>query len=1091
MAKNCFCKIKNRLLLILLALLFACTSAFILTACGDSSEDFTEKDYSYEWTDDAKIVNGSFEFGTHGVELSNYPYVSANNWSLATDNSAQSSLINSGIINTTSEAWAELLKTLYNDSDFISYAEKKWGFEVSDIKSAHTDWSDDQVKNHIIETYFNDTNFANPKTHVDAEGSKVYMLNNYPSVSALGGIGQGTAQKLSSSTTINLEKGSYGKITVFVKTVNLANLGANPNGANIRLANTVGTTKQADYRISSINTQTSGVPVDANGWAKYQIFVKADDFIDNSVVVELGLGYGNGASTNAKDYCEGTVYFDDVTFEEVDKTAYENAKTTGTFNVYNYNESVDEHINVLAQDKTEFVFSLDNFESLNTFANTYFNPISQAPVGAKNGTKGSIVSESNSDTTACPYTTGNNFKVELDKASYTLSYGSATTPIATLDKETYANITFFIKADLGEFSSKQIAVYVYDVYENLTTHVVDYAKAPRITINPDYTAETPNGWTKVSFFLSNNFPEKDAEGLYKNYAHSFFFEVVIGPTDVENAKTIDFASGSVIITKPLIATGKTYTYARENYVTDANSNIISYDQKPSKNENKTDNNNYYSLLYSVADAKEALYYAYSSDFVEDTSSTTYPISVAPSAIGSIVGGPANVDGFTGVSSDHGYIKSSSTNYLVNERNGNGTTDGVAGVINTKYYSAYTDYTQIKDALNHTGAEDLQPLMIYNKTSGSYGFIGESLPLAINTSILISIKVRVVGDANAYIYLIDTSTANKQVMSIEVPVNTDGVNYLTGDDIITSTGKLMFKVSSDMMRADEDGWLTVKFYLAAGNKAKNFRVELWNGARDGSDNSQGFVFFDQVVTSGSFTESSTDNYLLAFNEGALLEASIYDKGVVNQALLYKRELDETEIAYNNDSDRKNDAVSYPAKYVWVQTPTTLYAIYNTLECDAVDPYAAETEEDEEASGCAAERDPATFWLQFSTILLGVALVFALIALIIKGVIAKKKANANDAKSHYNVSSRYKTNKAKKEDKAEDTTEVENETPASETESEDVLPQEETASPSETESETENANPEEITLDEYVYGDVQDFGSDIETNQETETDDKPIE
>ena len=73
------------------------------------------------------------------------------------------------------------------------YPEKKWGFDFDEIKSANSTWTEDQVKEHVIKNYFNETNFANPKVPVNSTGSKIYMINNYPSVSALGGIGQGTA----------------------------------------------------------------------------------------------------------------------------------------------------------------------------------------------------------------------------------------------------------------------------------------------------------------------------------------------------------------------------------------------------------------------------------------------------------------------------------------------------------------------------------------------------------------------------------------------------------------------------------------------------------------------------------------------------------------------------------------------------------------------------------------------------------------------------------------------------------------------------------------------------------------------------------
>ncbi|MBQ9104169.1 MAG: hypothetical protein IJY57_03680 [Clostridia bacterium] len=1078
MATNMFSKIKNRILLILLAVLFACTSAFFLTACGDDESEFTEKDYSYEWTDEAKIVNGSFEFGTNGVTLDQYPYNSASNWSLSVDNAAQTSLITSGIVNTKTEAWTKLLSNLYDDSDFIAYAEKKWDFKVSDVKSANSGWTDEQVKNHIIETYLNETNFANPKAPVGADGSKVYMLNNYPSVTNLGGIGQGTAQKLVSSTSIALEKGSFGKITVFVQTRNIAHFGtASDLGANIRLSNTVSTTKQADYRISGINTETSGVAVDANGWAKYEIFVKADDFVDCSVIVEVGLGYGNGAANKAKDYCEGTVYFDDITFEEIEKTDYDNAITNGAVeNVFEYEVAPEDALEVVAGTQTAFVYSMDLNKSIDTYASTFYSQLNPAIVNGSltlgsdgTTTKGSGTLTKDYTGETCDYS---NYlmNAEVTGASYTIRFGSYDAPVMVVKPESYANVVFYLKADLGEFNKKSITVLAYDVNHDLVTGDYAYAKAPRITINPTYDED----WVKVSFTLSNNFPEKDVDGKYADVEHAFFFEIVVGPTDIlSTTANSDFVTGNVLVTLPEIATGKSYNFQRENYVSATtsagNSYYTDYDIKEELPENRTDFNSYYSLAYSVSDAKEALFSAYLLDWTEKDDSVAYAMNVSPSAIGSILHGPANIDGFTGVSSNHGYINSESTNFVVNDRCGNGTTDGMAGVINTKYVGSYNNASLISSALNHTGSKDAQPLMIYNATANAYGFIGESLPLSANSSMQISVKVRVVGVASAYIYLVDTSSDTKKVMSIEVPVNTDGTSYLTGDDIQTKTGTMMFKVKSGMMRADEDGWVTVNFYIAAGNQSKNFRLELWNGARDGSDNSQGFVFFDEVITSGAFTESTSTNYLLAFTEGVLLDATIYDKGVVNESLLHKRELSETEVEYNNDSDRKNAAVAYPAKYVWVKTPTVAYAIFNSLEYDEVDPYASETEEDTEEKGCAAETDPATFWMQFSSILLGVALVFALVALIIKGVINRKKANANDAKSHYNVSSRYKALKDKK-DKAQEQVETETE---EETEVETV--EEETAT--ETEENTENAEQEsESTLDEYVYGDVQDFGSD---------------
>ncbi len=1071
MATNKFSNIKNRVLLILLSVVLACASALFLTACDDD-DDYTDKSYSYEWSDESDIVNGSFEYGTNNVSLEEYPYNSADSWSLSNDDGATSSLITSGIIRTNDEAWKELLATLYDDDDFIDYAEKKWNFSIDEIKTANSAWTEEEIKNHVIETYLTEANFANPKTHTDAEGDKVYMLNNYPSLSTVGGIGVGTAQILTSSSSITLEKGSYGKITVWVKTQNLANFGFSTKaGANIRLSNTLSSTKQADYRINGINTQTSGVAVDANGWAKYELLVKADDFVNCSVIVEVGLGYGNGSASNAKDYCEGTVYFDDITFEEIEESEYNASVATET--IVKYETASENPIDINAGTTTVFRYSMSIDDSINAYASNYYQAISVTPSGtALHGT-------GNYDNayTAETYKGLRVDKIDVNGGTFSLKFGTENSPVSTLAPETYSNVVFYLKADLGEFAKNQINVYVYDVNKNLADNSVKFNKSPRITITPEYENDE---WIKVSFTLNNNFPEKDADGKYVQYKHGYFFEIVIGPYDVDSVvANEDFANGSVYVTEVKIAEGKTYNYERENYVTSSNAYgtyYTDYTVKDEKPGNKTAFNDYYFLVYGESTSTGALYSAYSDDWTEESESSDFAMTVSPSATGAQLSGAANPDGFTGVSSDHGYINSASTNFVVNDRAGNGNESGVAGIINTKYVGSYALGSEIKSKLNHKGSDDAQVLMIKNKTAGAYGFIGESLPLSASGTLQISVKVRVTDAAVAYVYLVDTSVATKNVMSINVPVNTDGTNYFESENIQNKTGVMAIKVTSAMMREDEDGWVTLNFYIAAGNKAKNFRLELWNGARDGSENSQGYVFFDEVYTSGTFTETSAD-YLTAWTEGVLLEASIYDKGEITEMLLHRRELDETEIAYNKDSDRKNDAVSYPAKYVWVKTPTTVYAIFNSLEYDAVDPYEAETDDEDTGSGCTAETDPATFWMQFSTILLAVALVVALIALIVKGIINRKKANANDAKSHYNVTSKYKTSKNKKSDKP-----VKTESEEQEPEQDDVFDTEAETEEIET-AEEENTQTEEEkpSLDEYVYGDVQDFGSEEDKNE----------
>ena len=237
----------------------------------------------------------------------------------------------------------------------------------------------------------------------------------------------------------------------------------------------------------------------------------------------------------------------------------------------------------------------------------------------------------------------------------------------------------------------------------------------------------------------------------------------------------------------------------------------------------------------------------------------------------------------------------------------------------------------------------------------------------------------------------------------------------------------------------------------------------DGSRDGSEPSVGAVFFDSVSVSTSSGFSEPD-WKTAFVDSSSV---LYGLDTENKAL-YRRELDETEIEFNNKQTDSEKLVSYDAKYIWLKTSDTVYAVFNTLPeyRVAVDPNSS-SDDDNKDSGCA-NTDPGVFWMSFSTILLGVALAVAIIMLIVKRVRIKAKANKNDAKSHYKVTSRYNAKNDKKKTEAK-VTETKAEADNSETNA-DATETETTEDAKEETEATENTE----TLDDYVYGDVQNFG-----------------
>ena len=1053
-------KLKNKSFWTVVLVMLLCIALMFSAACANTSEvDDDETEYEKTWTDEAVIPNGSFEFGTDGLDADKFPVTSPSGWSVSTDNSAISSRVSSGIVNT--QEWDALLENLYSDDDFADYAADKYNITddtISSIKEevekdpdfsdADDDEIDAEVNRRIVETYIK-PDFANPGNRTDAAaGSKnILMLNNY--LSSTYPYGLGTAQKVTSSTSLTLEKGTYGKISVWVKTKNLVTSGQGDygKGANIRLTSTFNSSSQSDYVIYGIRDTE---------WTEYVVYVKADADYDTTVTVVLGLGFGNGSSTDGNDYCEGTAYFDDVTFEEIEESALP-AKTPVT-DVFNYGS--DEKIYKNAADITDgsyLLYDLTLDSSLATYSMPDFadfvksvdltgssvtGAMTEKGTGSDKITSATILGSENSSASVQPVSGSNAVKATLKNSSYTIKIKS---DLFKVQPENYAFVSFYIENNLSAFDTNGITVYLYDGVEggNLREPAENIA-----------SFTTVGDKTRCEILVKNNFAEKS-----DTTTREFFLVIVIGPSNITNIKTANgFSSGEVTISDMTVASGKTYQYVRDG------------EYEPTEDE--TDNYDFYTLFGSIADKTVALYADKTADFTEDDDSESYTLSSSSSDIGTIINYPSNVSGYTGIVSDHIFI-TESDNYRINERSGNVSGNDHAGLINSKYLDAYETIpglSGIKDALGYTATDDssIQPLMIYNDTASSYGYIGSTTTLAASGYAKISLKVRVVGDAKAYVYLVNTN--DKSVMQLEVAENTDGYSYKTPSEKVVKD--LSFTVDNSIM--GEEDWITLTFYVASGADSMDFRLELWNGARDGREEnkSEGYVFFDEisVTTSSGFSEPADWTQTFTSSDSVLFSAFQEDSSIEDNAILYQRVLSSIEEKFNKEQTDTSKLVSYKATYVWANNSTTIYAVYNTLNPVPNDPYANDSEEETpEGSGCTATSDPSTFWLSFSSILLAAALILCIIMLFVKNIRRRRKAHANDAKSHFVVKSRYKKSDKKNKVSKNSFDDYEDESKAQEVPENQSEPAENSA-----DEQTEEKK------DEYVYGDVQDFGED-DTNK----------
>ncbi len=1035
-------KLKHGLVVLLAFLCALSASLFTLTACGKSDDATDTTKYSYTDKDDSEyIANSKFSYNLVSKLATDFPVSSPSGWTKSTENST-SSTVNSGVVDTTDAGWTELLNTLYNDSDFVNYVRNAYEGKIK-TAMGKDDPTESEMNTFIKEHKGYDGENVFPANPARKDGDKyVYMLNNYAKNADYQ---IGTAQKVSSSSTVTVKAGETYKITFWINTLNVTSRDGDSPLANVRITSSVGGNSQSEYRIDKIDT---------NGeWRQYTVYVEGNENYDSTFGIALALGKGGKNSDDGKLFAEGTVYFDDVIVTKLGDNEQIPAGAVKSFVNYGSEDAIVGNTTVSSTREYAYSMKLENSIESSTLAVTDIDFPSSAEF-----TKSNVTDKNGEYITSKTIAAGSAITANASgdgDLTLTLKNASATVSVKdgfddfTLNAKSYLYATFNLTNLLDKLGSTTVTV---DVFEKLSSG--EYKKTAAVTT---YSAVGEDA-VLCELLFKNNFESGTKE---------FYFDIVVGPTDVATANLSGLASGTITLSDLQYITGST----DEDRYTDG-----------------SDNPAYklYSFFSSKADATVALYAGYGSDYSEDTDTASYNITVAPGNFGDIVSYPTAPKGYYGITANHIYVKeddgSDTLDTVVNDRLGKAieANKSYAGLINSKYLTAYGS-ADLTNALGlKESDDDIQPIVIYNATADRYGFIGTKNSVAASAYAKVSVKLRVVGDnAAAYVYLVNVAGTHKEVMEL---VDQNGTAHT-----------LQRKITANMM---EKGWLTVDFYVATGASTKDFRVEVWNGSRDAADTatSTGYVFVESinVTTSSAFTEPASKAAAFSGDSNPLGAAGriAVENG---KQVSYTRELTETETKFNKEyPDQK---VEYKENYIWAETNSMVYAIYNTVDPVEKNPYDNITDDDDNGSGCNATTDSSTFWLSFSTILLAVVLVLAIIALIVKNVRAKRKANKSDAKSHYTVKSRIKTvdkksakaQKAKKEateDVEENEIDEESEGPAETeaTENADATDGEEAV------EETENAEKsgaESKDLDDYVYGDVQDFG-DAVTNEDKEDD-----
>lgn len=212
------------------------------------------------------------------------------------------------------------------------------------------------------------------------------------------------------------------------------------------------------------------------------------------------------------------------------------------------------------------------------------------------------------------------------------------------------------------------------------------------------------------------------------------------------------------------------------------------------------------------------------------------------------------------------------------------------------------------------------------------------------------------------------------------------------------------------------WALVSFYIYTGDMAKNYRLEVWSGDREGTNpNPAGsFVAFN-TLNYGSLTEENYNDLLGKQEDGLDAETNDYFKGAysfydTDSYLRYDSTLDENDVgdSYTDYiSSKHTDKVAYLRYADTTTLEQGIFANYSVTET-VEQPTIKTDDDDNDNNDDDTPTDPTNVWLLASSIAIAAVLLLAVVSLIVRKVLARVRRKRG-------VQVLMKTEKSKKEKK----------------------------------------------------------------------------
>ncbi len=210
------------------------------------------------------------------------------------------------------------------------------------------------------------------------------------------------------------------------------------------------------------------------------------------------------------------------------------------------------------------------------------------------------------------------------------------------------------------------------------------------------------------------------------------------------------------------------------------------------------------------------------------------------------------------------------------------------------------------------------------------------------------------------------------------------------------------------------WKTVTFYIHTGDLAKNYRLEVWSGARDGAGNAAGsYVIFDH--NSPASDETNFKGLLDEYEDDETADKfyGVFSYFDTANYLRYNANLDENKIGNLYEDNYTPTANEEGIAYLRRDTATLLevFADYQYSEKAVT---ASSVEEDKPDDEVTADDDNETnVWLLVSSLSVAGILILVVLSIVIRKTAKKIRRKRAMQGSVKNAKKEKKSKKAKKE------------------------------------------------------------------------------